>query len=95
MDINSTGASPYRHFTIDEWAALRRNTPQPLSESELIELRGINERVSLDEVEQVYLPLSRLLSLHIASVQKLNVGIRKFMEVESGKVPFILSLIHI
>lgn len=84
--------SPYRSFTIDEWATLRRNTPQPLSESELEELRGINERVSLDEVEQVYLPLSRLLSLHVASVQDLNVGLRKFMEIEQGKVPFIIGI---
>lgn len=92
MPTDSIGPSPYRHFTIDEWAALRRNTPQPLTEAELTELRGINERVSLDEVEQVYLPLSRLLSLHIASVQKLNVGIRQFMEIESGKVPFIIGI---
>ncbi len=92
MPMDVTGPSPYRRFTIDEWAALRRNTPQPLSEAELTELRGINERVSLDEVEQVYLPLSRLLSLHIAAVQKLNIGIRQFMEIESGKVPFIIGI---
>ncbi|MBX2869699.1 MAG: type I pantothenate kinase [Acidiferrobacterales bacterium] len=84
--------SPYRSFSIEEWAPLRRNTPQPLSETELQELRGINERVSLDEVERVYLPLSRLLSLHVASVQKLNVGLRQFMEIEAGKVPFIIGI---
>lgn len=84
--------SPYRSFTIDEWSTLRRNTPQPLSEDELEQLRGINERVSLDEVEQVYLPLSRLLSLHVASVQDLNVNLRNFMEIEQGKVPFIIGI---
>lgn len=84
--------SPYRHFSIDEWAALRRNTPQPLTESELTQLRGMNERVSMTEVEQVYLPLSRLLSFHVDSVQQLNVGIRKFLEIESGKVPYIIGI---
>lgn len=88
----SNPAAPYRSFTIEEWAALRAKTPQPLTESELATLRGRNERVSLDEVDQVYLPLSRLLSLHVASIQRLNVGIRQFMGVEPGKVPFIIGI---
>ncbi len=85
-------AAPYRSFSIDEWATLRANTPQPLTETELMRLRGMNERVSLDEVDQAYLPLSRLLSLHVAAVQKLNVGLRDFMGVEQGKVPFIIGI---
>lgn len=85
-------AEPYRSFTIDEWATLRANTPQPLTETELSVLRGRNERVSLDEVDQVYLALSRLISLHVASVQQLNVGIRQFVNVEQGKVPFIIGI---
>jgi len=84
--------SPYQHFSIEEWAALRRNTPQPLSESELAQMRGMNERVSLVEVEQIYLPLSRLLSFHVASTQELNIGIRKFLEIDAGKVPYIIGI---
>ncbi len=88
----SNPAAPYRSFTIDEWATLRAKNPQPLTETELAALRGRNERVSLDEVDQVYLPLSRLLSLHVASTQQLNVGIRQYMGVEQGKVPFIIGI---
>jgi type I pantothenate kinase len=84
--------SPYRQFSIDEWAKLRHNTPLPLTETELEKLRGINERVSLEEVEQVYLPLSRLLSLYVSSVQSLNRGIQQFMGFQSAKVPFILGV---
>ena len=84
--------SPYRQFSIDEWAKLRHNTPLPLTETELEKLRGINERVSLAEVEQVYLPLSRLLSLYVSSVQSLNRGIQQFMGFQSAKVPFILGV---
>lgn len=84
--------SPYRLFSIEQWAELRRNTPQPLTEAELEDMRGRNERVSLTEVEQVYLPLSRLLSFHVASTQELNIGVRRFLEVESGKVPFIIGI---
>lgn len=84
--------SPYRSFTVDEWARLRENTPLPLTEDELKELRGINERVSLDEVAQIYLPLSRLLSLYVASVQSLNEGTQQFMGTDMGKVPFIIGI---
>lgn len=84
--------TPHRLFSVEQWAALRRNTPQPLTETELEEMRGRNERVSLKEVERVYLPLSRLISLHVASVQELNVGVRRFLDMESGKVPFIIGI---
>lgn len=90
--VEGNQAAPYRRFTIDEWATLRANTPQPLTEMELAILRGRNERVSLDEVDQVYLPLARLLSLHVSSVQRLNVGIRQYMGVEQGSVPFIIGI---
>ena len=84
--------SPYRSFSIDQWARLRKHTTLALTEQELDALRGINERVSLHEVDQIYLPLSRLLSLHVASVQQLNLGVRQFMGIESGKVPFIIGI---
>lgn len=84
--------SPYRSFSVTEWARLRENTPLPLSEEELTELRGMNERVSLDEVAQIYLPLSRLLSLYVASLQQLNEGTQQFMGTNTKKVPFIIGI---
>jgi len=90
--MNNLNQSPYQHFTIEEWAALRRNTPQPLTEDELAQLRGMNEPISLVEVEQIYLPLSRLLSFHVASTQDLNIGIRRFLEIDAGKVPYIIGI---
>lgn len=84
--------SPYRQFTIEEWAELGLSTPQPLTEQELAELRGINERVSLEEVSQVYLPISRLLSFHVASLQQLWLGTHQFLGTSSAKVPFIIGV---
>jgi len=89
---NKRVVSPYRQFSIEEWAELGLSTPLPLTEQELAELRGINERVSLDEVSQVYLPISRLLSFHVASTQELNIGIRQFLEIDAGKVPYIIGI---
>lgn len=85
-------SAPLRRFTIAEWATLRANTPQPLTEAKLDTLRGQHGHVSLDEVAQVYLPLSRLLRFHVAAIQKLNVSIRHFMGVEQGTVPFIIGI---
>ncbi|MBX2881970.1 MAG: type I pantothenate kinase [Granulosicoccus sp.] len=84
--------SPYRTYSIKEWAKLRRNTRIPLTEEELEKLRGINERASMEEVSQVYLPLSRLISLYVESVQRLNRGTQQFMGVQEGKVPFIIGI---
>lgn len=89
---NPNPYSPYRHFTLQEWGKLRENTPATLTESELDALRGINERASMEEVRQVYLPLSRLLSLYVAAVQKLNHVTVEFLGIEEGKVPFIIGI---
>ncbi|MBS0517847.1 MAG: type I pantothenate kinase [Proteobacteria bacterium] len=62
----------YQTFTRAEWAALRANTPFTLGPDELVSLRGMNDSVSLDELAEVYLPLSRLLELHVRAARNLN-----------------------
>ena len=54
--------SPYVELDRSAWAALARETENPLSPEEVDRLRGLGDALDLDEVEQVYLPLSRLLS---------------------------------
>ncbi len=97
MHLNG-GASPapisrYIEFTREQWKALRANTPLLLNEQELASLRGINEQVSLREVEEIYVPLSRLLNLHVAAVQHLYEARRKFMGAPAPKkVPYIIGI---
>jgi type I pantothenate kinase len=62
----------YQTFTRSEWAELRANTPLTLTQEDLLSLRGLNERVSLEELADVYLPLSRLLNLHVRAARNLN-----------------------
>lgn len=62
----------FQMFTRAEWARLRASTPLTLTEAELETLRGLNESVSLEELAEVYLPLSRLLNLHIRAARNLN-----------------------
>ncbi len=82
----------YRSFSREEWAALRAATPLPLREDELDELRGINERVSLDEVSDVYLPLSRFLNLHVAATQGLSRATDTFLGRPAERVTYVIGM---
>ena len=91
--ITSASISKYDNFTREQWRALRANTPLFLNEEELEALRGINETVSLREVADIYVPLSRLLNLHVAAVQHLLTARREFMGLPlSRKLPYIIGI---
>lgn len=79
-------------FARSEWARLRANTPLTLSEADLAELQGLNERVSLAEVEAVYLPLSRLLNLHVAATQNLHTATDTFLGTLPNPLPYVIGV---
>lgn len=84
--------SPYRTFARSEWAALRADTPMTLVSRDLASLSGLIEDLSVDEVETIYLPLSRLLNLYVAAAQELHAVTSKFLGRRDGKVPFIIGV---
>jgi type I pantothenate kinase len=84
--------SPYISFTHDEWGRLRAATPLTLQERDLVALRGINERISLDEVAEIYLPLSRLLNLYVAATQNLYRVTDLFLGHPAAKVPYVIGI---
>jgi len=86
------GFTPYRTFTRQEWADLRAGTPMTLAQHELEELSGILEELSVEEVEEIYLPLSRLLNLYVAAAQKLHAVTSNFLGKRDCKVPFIIGV---
>ncbi|WAH38088.1 type I pantothenate kinase [Alicyclobacillus dauci] len=89
---SKTAFSPYIKFPREEWRHLRASTPLPLNESELAALHGINEEVSLTEVEEIYLPLSRLLNLYVGATQNLYKATNAFLGNLGGKVPYIIGI---
>ena len=92
-DSEDLGISPYRLFTKEEWAQLRKDTPLTLSEAELQNLRGLNEPVSMDEVVQIYLPLSRLLNLYVTATQGLFRATTEFLGRRNArKTPYIIGI---
>jgi type I pantothenate kinase len=84
--------SPYRVFSRAEWAALRKDTPMTLTSEEVVKLRSLHDRLDIEEVEQIYLPLSRLLSIYVAATQRLFRAQQGFLATEDVKMPYIIGV---
>lgn len=84
--------SRYIEFSREEWSRLRAATPLTLDEDDVERLRGITERLSLDEVAEVYLPLSRLLNLYVAAAQNLFTALDTFLGKPAAKVPYVIGV---
>jgi len=82
------GLSPYALYGREEWAGLRADTPMSLSEAELENLSGLTEKISTEEVVEIYLPLSRLLNFYVEAAQRLHGATEGFLRksVERGKL---------
>lgn len=88
--------SPYVEFDRRQWRALRMSTPLALTEEELVGLRGLGEQIDLLEVEEVYLPLARLIHLQVAARQRLFAATAEFLgepqQNPDRPVPFIIGV---
>lgn len=89
---NSPLTTPYLEFTRKQWAALRNSVPMTLTEEEIAQLKGINEDLSLEEVAEIYLPLSRLLNFYISSNLRRQAVLEQFLGTDGQKIPYIISI---
>jgi type I pantothenate kinase len=80
-------ASPFVDLDRAEWSALRARTPLPLTAEELERLRGLGDVIDLPEVEDIYLPLSRLLNLYVAATGQLRGALNDFLDGDSRTSP--------
>jgi type I pantothenate kinase len=94
MDIRAPDQkyNPYRLFTRKQWAALRDDTPMTLEPGEFDKLRSLHDRLDVIEVEEIYLPLSRLLSIYVDAAQRLYYAQRQFLGIRDRKVPYIIGV---
>ena len=86
------GLSPYRIYPRAEWAHLRADTPMTLKPAEVAQLRSLHDRLDMAEVEEIYLPLSRLLSLYVAATQRMFRVQQGFLGTEETKVPYVIGV---
>ena len=89
--MTTTPPSPYLHFTRSQWQTFRANTPLTLTATDVLKLHGQIEAISLKEVEEIYLPLSCLLSLYVTATQGLHRASSEFIG-NTPKVPYIIGI---
>jgi type I pantothenate kinase len=87
-------SSPFVDFDRESWARLGENTPLPLTAEELDQVRSLGDEVDLDEVREVYLPLSRLLTLHVQEGGRLYRAYRTFLGAgaTTARTPFVIGI---
>lgn len=90
--MDKASPSSFLSFTREHWAALRAATPLTLSENDLEMLRAFNEKISLAEVTDIYLPLSRLLNLYVAATQSLHKATDTFLGNLPAKIPYVIGI---
>ncbi|MFT2015771.1 type I pantothenate kinase [Streptomyces sp. 796.1] len=91
-------SSPYVDLSRAEWSGLREKTPLPLTADEVERLRGLGDVIDLDEVRDVYLPLSRLLNLYVGATSNLRGALNTFLgDAGAGQAaqrgtPFVIGV---
>lgn len=90
--IENPNLSRFLRFSREEWSLLRAAAPLTLNERDLAALRGLNESVSIEEVVEIYLPLARLLNLHISASRVLYNVTDSFLGNPAAKVPYVIGI---
>ena len=86
-------SSPYVELDRNDWAGLARATEQPLTPEEIDRVRGLGDELDLEEVQQVYLPLSAMLSLYVKSATNLHRATEEFLhQPQPPRTPFVIGL---
>jgi type I pantothenate kinase len=91
-DASNGHSTPFVELDRADWAALAPTTRLPLKETELVQLRGLGEPLDLDEVTDVYLPLSRLMNLYAANASQLHRATSDFLGERAGRTPFVIGV---
>lgn len=85
-------ASPFVELDRQTWARLSSEMEVPLSDDVIERLRGLGDHLDADEVREVYLPLSKLLTLYDAAANRLNHSTNSFLGEEHARTPFVIGI---
>ncbi len=91
-DSGSEAHTPFVTLSRNEWAALAGRTPLPLTEEDIARVRGLDDPVSLPEVDTIYRPLSRLLDLYHVAVGALHGTTSEFLGERASRTPFVIAV---
>jgi len=94
MDQRTTddALSPYHVFSRSDWAERREDATMTLTPAEVNRVRSLHVPLDMTEVEEIYLPLSRLLSLYVAATQGLFQAQQNFLGIHDAEMPYIIGV---
>ena len=92
MPVSKFDLAPYHHFSKQEWSRFRDGERMTLSANDVARLRALNDPISFEEAEEVYLPLARLISFYVEARQALHRASTRFLGTEDVKVPYIIGV---
>ncbi|CEA16396.1 MAG TPA: type I pantothenate kinase [Fermentimonas caenicola] len=84
--------SPFRAFKRNEWRKLEEHPMFPISDIDLTKLQALNEPLTLNEIEDIYIPMISLLQIHITHYRNLHNELDQFFENKSKQIPYIIGV---
>jgi len=84
--------SPFTEIGRHDWAALAPHTRLPLTQTEIVQLRGLGEVLDMREVSEVFVPLSRLLNLYVSGARNLHRQTTEFLGARTSSTPFVIGI---
>lgn len=91
-DAGPVGESPFVEFDRQAWSRLSEMTALPLTEADVVNLRGLGDPLDLEEVDVVYRPLSRLLTLYVEATRRLHAATSTFLGERSRTTPYVIGV---
>ena len=92
VDKKKLELNPYHRFSKAEWAQYRDGEPMTLGAADIERLRALTDPISLTEAEEIYLPLSRLISFYVEAAQAVHRVSTRFLGTEDHQIPFIIGV---
>lgn len=91
-DGTPAGESPFVELDREAWSRLSASTALPLTEQDVLRLRGLGDPIDLEEVDVVYRPLSRLLTLYVAATRRLHAATSTFLGERTRSTPYVIGV---
>jgi type I pantothenate kinase len=91
-DPGASGSTPFVEIDRRDWAALAPSAPMQLTERDIRRLRGLGNPLDLDEVAEVYVPLSRLLNLYVHGARRTRQAASEFLRQDIDTTPFVIGI---
>ena len=76
----------------EEWKKLNSDSIAPLSSKELEELKGLNDQISITDVEEIYIPIVHVLDVYLKNYEQLQIKKKKFLKNETTPKTYIIGI---